>query len=307
MKLADLQFIRSGSAKDIYRVDKLDIAFRFTDHISVFDVGRSRWTIPGKARAMCASAVKSFQIAKEIGIPTHFVEQLDPVTIRVKEAQVIADRLLTTQDENYLVPAEFIYRLLVAGSIDRDFRSGEKKPENYGLPAGVIPTVGTPFPYPLSHLTTKLEHVDRDLTEEEVCRLAGITMEDLSHYWAMINRLIGACSLEMARCGYTLLDGKVEPLMGPGRRKMIGDVFCTPDEDRPVLTEKLDQGIVEHHSKEFLRQKLINMGYQDWLKAARDKGEKEPPIPKLPGKTIEEASRRYKAVAEAYAGVKLDI
>lgn len=307
MKLVDLRFIRAGSAKDIYRVDKSDIAFRFTDYFSVFDVGRASYPIPGKALAMCASAVKSFRIAEEIGIPTHFVEQLDPVTIRIKEVQVIADRALTAQDENYLVPAEFIYRLLVAGSIDRDFRSGKKKPENYGLPAGVIPTVGTPFPYPIRHLTTKLEHVDRDLAEEEVCRLAGITIEDLGQYWAMIDRLIGACSLEMARSGYTILDGKVEPLMGPGRRKMIGDVFCTPDEDRPVPTEKLNQGIIEHHSKEFIRQELIAMGYYDQLKAARKEDKKDPPIPELPEETIWEISRRYKAVAEAYAGVKLDI
>jgi len=302
-----LQFIRAGSAKDIYRVDESDIAFRFTNFFSVFDRGRASYPIPGKALAMCACAVKSFRIAEEIGVPTHFVEQLDPVTIRIKEVQLIADRALTAQDQNYLVPAEFIYRLRVAGSIDRDFHSGKKKPEHYGLSVGVIPVVGTPFPYPIKHLTTKLESVDRDLTEEEVCRLAGITMEDLDHYWAMIDRLIGACSLEMARCGYTLLDGKVEPLMGPGRRKMIGDVFCTPDEDRPVPTEKLRQGIIEHYSKEFIRQKLIEMRYYDRLKAARDKGEEEPPIPELPEETIWEISRRYKALAEAYAGVNLDI
>jgi phosphoribosylaminoimidazole-succinocarboxamide synthase len=306
MELAKLPFIRAGSAKDIYRVDKSDIAFRFTDYFSVFDVGRASYAIPGKALAMCACAVKSFRIAEEIEIPTHFVEQLDPVTIRVKEVQVIADRKLTTQDENYLVPAEFIYRLRVAGSFDRDFHSGKRKPEDYGLPAGVIPAVGTRFPYPVRHITTKLERVDRNLTEEEVCELAGITIEDQDQYWTMINRLIEGCSLEMARCGYTILDGKVEPLMGPGRRKMIGDVFCTPDEDRLVPTKKFHQGIIEHHSKEFIRQVLIDMGYHDQLKIARDKNKEWPPIPKLPEETIEEISRRYKAVAEAYAGVKIN-
>lgn len=198
MKLVNLPLIREGSAKDIHRVDESDIAFRFTNWFSVFDVGRAGYPIPDKALAMCACAVKSFRIANEIGIPTHFVEQLDPVTIRVKEAQIITDRPLTSRDENYVVPAEFIYRLRVAGSFDRDFRSGERKPEDYGLPAGVIPAVGTPFPYPIRHLTTKFEDFDRNLTNEEVCGLAGITMKDHDHYWAMIDRLMGACSLEMA-------------------------------------------------------------------------------------------------------------
>lgn len=306
MKLVDLQFVRVGSAKDIYRVSKTDIAFRFTDWFSVFDVGRASYPIPGKAQAMCACAVKSFQIAKKVGIPTAFVEQMDPVTVRVKEAQIIADRPLRLQDDNYIVPAEFIYRLRVAGSFDRDFRSGERKPEDYGLPAGIIPEVGTPFPYPIRHLTTKFEDFDRNLTNEEMCALCGITPKDYEQYWAMIDRLIGACSLEMAWAGYTLLDGKIEPIMGPGRNKLIGDVFCTPDEDRPVPIAKLRRGVVEHHSKEFIRQELIAMGYYAQLKKARSEGKEDPPIPKLPEATIAEISRRYKAVAEAYAGVRFD-
>lgn len=305
MQKGKLQFIKEGSAKDIYRVDETTIAFEFKDDFSVFDVGRASYGIPGKAKAMCACAVKSFRIAEEIGIPTHFVEQLDDITIRVREAQIITDRPLTKNDENYVVPAEHIYRLYVAGSIDRDFRSGKKKPENYGLPAGIIPKVGTPFPYPIHMFTTKFEDVDRELTDEEMLAMAGMTAEDRDQYWSMIDRLMGACSLEMARAGYGLLDGKCEPIMGPGRRKMIGDVFCTPDEDRPVPLDKLRQGKVEHYSKEFIRQILIAMGYYEELMRARNEGIPDPPIPLLPEETIAEISRRYRAVARAYSGVRL--
>lgn len=305
MKLTNLTLIRRGSAKDIYRVDKTDIAFRFTKWFSVFDVGRASYGIPGKDRAMCACAVKSFRIAAEIGIPTHFVEQIDDVTIRVKEAQIITNRHMTAKDENYVIPAEHIYRLNNAGSIDRDFRSGKKKPEDYGLPAGVIPAVGTPFPYPIHMFTTKFEKIDRDLSDEEMLAMAGITPEDRDQYWSMIDRLIGACSLAMARVGYALLDGKCEPIMGPGRKKMIGDVFCTPDEDRPVPLDKLRYGIVEHHSKEFIRQELIKIGYKRQLDEARLAGKPDPPIPLLPEETIAEIGWRYKTVAEAYAGVIL--
>jgi len=305
MKLKKLPFIREGSAKNIHRVDKTDIAFRFTDWFSVFDVGRASYGIPGKAQAMCACAVKSFEIAKEIGIPTHFVEQIDDITIRVKEAQIIANRALTVIDENYVVPSEHIYRLYVAGSIFRDFRSGKKKPENYGLPAGIIPEVGTPFPYPIHMFTTKFEDIDRELTDEETCTLCGLTIKDRDQYWSMIDRLMGACSLEMARAGFALLDGKCEPIMGPGRIKMIGDVFCTPDEDRPVPLDKLQQGVVQHYSKEYIRQLFIEMGYKAELDKARDEHRPDPPIPPLTEAEIAEISFRYQKVAEAYSGVRL--
>jgi len=212
---------------------------------------------------------------------------------------------LTLQDENYVVPAEFIYRLNVAGSIDRDFREGKKFPENYGLPTGIIPAVGVPFPYPVHMFTTKFEDVDREISDEVACTIAGLKIYDRDEYWSMIDRMIGACSLAMAQAGYGLLDGKCEMLMGYGRIKMFGDVFCTPDEDRPVPLEKLRQGIVEHHSKEYIRQLLIDKGYKAELDKARLEGRPDPPIPLLPEETIAEISRRYKAVAEAYAGIRI--
>lgn len=306
MKLKRLgSLIKHGSAKDIYRVSKEDIAFRFTDHFSVFDVGRARQTIPGKGAAVCACAVKSFHIAEAIGVPTHFVEQMDEVTIRVKEARIIVDRNLTTLDKNYVVPAKLIYRLRVAGSILRDFKADKKKPENYGLPAGIIPTEGTPFPYPIHHCTTKFEDFDRDLTNAGVCELAGITLDDQNQYWSMIDRLTGAMALELASAGFALLDGKMEVLMGHGRIKLVGDVFGTPDEDRFVPLAKLRGGVVEHYSKEFIRQYLIGIGYKERLDKARAAEKNDPPIPRLPDNILAEVVQRYKIVAEAYARVKL--
>jgi phosphoribosylaminoimidazole-succinocarboxamide synthase len=135
--------------------------------------------------------------------------------------------------------------------------------------------------------------------------MSGLTIEDQNQYWSMIDLFIGACSLEMARAGYGLLDGKCELVMGPGRTKLIGDVAVTPDEDRPVSLGLLRQGIVKHYSKEEIRQKLIEMGYKKLLDAARAKGEPDPPIPRLPDEFICDIAQRYMDVAEAYSGLKL--
>ncbi|HLM84106.1 MAG TPA: phosphoribosylaminoimidazolesuccinocarboxamide synthase [Candidatus Bathyarchaeia archaeon] len=301
-KLVDFPLIRQGSAKDILRVDRTSIGFRFLGTYSVFDVGRAPDIIPGKAEAMCKSAVTSFKIAKKAGLLTHFIEQLDPVTIRVREAQIITDRCCTPLDENYVLPAELIYRLRVAGSIERDFRSGKKKPEKYGLPPGVIPEPGSLFPKLVRHPTTKFEKIDRDLdTNEEICRMAGITPQDLEEYWQMVEAMVTAARPVLKRAGYDLLDGKAEMLVGPKRKKMFGDVFITPDEDRPFpLYEYEIEGKIEHFGKEFLRQIHIESGYYDELQVARKAGLPDPPIPRLTEEQLIEVSRRYSAFSDDY-------
>lgn len=238
-------------------------------------------------------------------MPTHFVEQLDRTTIRVKEAKIITGRNLSAMDENYVVPAEWIYRLRVAGSIDRDFHSGAKKPADYGLPAYAVPAVGTPFPYPVHQLTTKFEDFDRPLSDQEFWIMSGVSAGTQNHYWSMIDRLTGAMALELSRAGYGLMDGKMECLMGPGRTLMIGDVFGTPDEDRFCPLLDLKQGRVNHHSKEFIRKLLVENGYFQQLKQARANKQNDPPIPRLSDELIEEVARRYNCVARHYAGVSL--
>lgn len=307
MRLAKVgELIRNGSSKDIFALPGTkDIAFRCLNTFSLFDVGRASYEIPKKGLAICACAVESFHIASSIGVPTHFVERLDPITIRVHRAQTITDRHLTQADTNYVVPAEWIYRLRDSGSIHRDFTAGSKKPEDYGLPAGIIPKEGTPFPWPIHHFTTKFEKTDRDITFADACAMAGITEKDALEFWSMIDRLTGAIGFELNASGFALVDGKMECLMGPNREKLIGDVFGTPDEDRFCLLDALEDGRVEHYSKEYLRQLFIKMGYYDELKAARKAKQSDPPIPRLPENQIEEASRRYIAVAEAYSGMSI--
>lgn len=295
--------LRSGSSKEIYRVDDKTLAFGLTDFFSVFDVGRSADVIPGKGAAICKTAVAAFKVAQKIGVPTHFVEQIDDTTIRVREAQIITGRPISLQEENYVVPAEWIYRLRNAGSIDRDFRSGKKRPEDYGLLAGVIPKIGKPFPYPIHMLTTKFEQFDRDLSEAELCNTGGVTVKDIREYWSMVDRLTGAIALQAHRAGFVILDGKLELGMGIGRQKMVLDVFATQDEDRPAKITP--DGKTVHHSKEYLRQYYIELGYKKALDEARKAGLADPPMPRLPEAVIFEVKSLYEEYADAFANAAL--
>lgn len=301
------ELVHSGSVKEVYRKKAGLLAFQFTPYFSVFDVGRHPQAIPGKAEAVCACAVRSLEIAARVGVPTHFVEQMDETTILVREAQVITERKLTKTDTNFVVPLEFISRFRVAGSILRDFRARNKRPTNYGFPTDELPSQGTPFAWPIHQITTKFEHVDRELAYEESLALAGLIPQDLEEYWAMIDRLNGAIGLAFDEAGYVHLDGKMECVMGPGREKFIADVFGTPDEDRFCPAADLAQGIIVHYSKEHIRELFIESGYYAEVTAARKQQLPDPAYPYLNDGEIEEISRRYIAVAEAYAGVKITV
>lgn len=292
-----------GSVKSLHDMGDDTLAFRWGDTWSAFDVGKHHQIIHGKGRAICATAVKSFEIAAAIGVPTHFIKQLDEVTISVRKLDVITDRSLKKTEDNYVVPAEWIFRFAVAGSIDRAFRNGSKDPTDYGFTTIVPPDVGTPFPWPVHMFTTKFEKTDREIDEAEARRLAGLSIKDVEQYWAMIDYLNGAINLVMRKAGFARLDGKIECGMGPNREKMIADVFATGDEDRPVPLGDLKQGRVVHYSKEALRQKLIEMGYFAELEAAREAGEEDPPYPNMDQRFMDEIARRYRRFADAYTGV----
>ena len=301
------ELIHRGSVKEKYRVEPGKLAFVFSDRFSAFDIGPHPQTIPGKAEAVCACAVRSFKIARQVGVPTHFIEQIDDVTILVKEAQVITDRPLSTQDTNYVVPVEWISRFRVAGSIDRDFREGRKMPTDYGFPTDNPPRLGTPFPYPVHQSTTKFERLDREISHEEACAMAGLSPKDAEEYWAMIDRLNGAIGLAVAQTGYAHLDGKMECVMGPDRTKMIADVFGTPDEDRFCPVIELNQGQLVHYSKEHMRQLFIEKGFYKELTEARAAHKPEPPYPFLSAGEITVITNRYTTFAGIYTGVRIRV
>lgn len=301
-----LEFLKEGSSKDIYRVDKTSLAFRFTKRFSVFDVGACPQEIPGKDVAICKAAVKSFEIAQAIGVPTHFMEQLDEVTIRVREVQIIGGRPLTFQDTDCLTPAEWITRSVVAGSLLEKFKSGKAKPTAYGFITDDVPAEGTPLPWTVKHRTTKLEKIDRDLTHEEALALCGLTLQDEEQIWDMIVRLDGAIALAWYQAGYICFDGKKEvAVFGQNRQKIIVDTCGTQDEDRPVKRADLLNNDVQHYGKEAIRQYFKKTGFYAAVQSARKENRPDPEYPLIPEEVMADFSRRYTTFANDYSAVQI--
>jgi phosphoribosylaminoimidazole-succinocarboxamide synthase len=293
--------IRRGSAKDILRDGGEGVLFKFRNTFSAFDVGACPQEIPGKGKAVCSAAVTSFRIAEMIGIPTCFIEEVDNTTIRVQELAVISDRPLNGEDAGCIVPAEWISRFRVSGSLLRGFEDGTRKPTDYGFLTNDVPLEGTLLPVPIHQWTTKWESEDRELSDEDALALCGLTIRSAASFWRMIDTLNGAINLAFHKAGYVRLDDKVEVGLGPQRQLLIADVFGTQDEDRPASLVALGGGIVKHHGKEYVRQELIEMGYFAEVKTARASGAQIPPYPELPESVIKEASHRYRLFAEHYS------
>ena len=112
-----MNLLRTGKVKEVYEVDRDTLEFLFTDKISVFDKIIPN-TIPRKGETLCRESASWFQVAKEMGIRTHFKELVSSNRIRVQSFDVITDySKIGTENRNYLIPPQLLVRHYAAGSL----------------------------------------------------------------------------------------------------------------------------------------------------------------------------------------------
>ena len=85
-----LKLLRKGKVKEVYEAGTDGLEFVFTDQISVFDKIIPN-TVPHKGDALCRTSAFWFQIARDMGIRTHFRELVASNRMRVKRVDVISD------------------------------------------------------------------------------------------------------------------------------------------------------------------------------------------------------------------------
>ncbi|MHB8605096.1 MAG: phosphoribosylaminoimidazolesuccinocarboxamide synthase [Thermoplasmatota archaeon] len=300
-----MELIRTGKVKEVFSFGQNELLFRFTDNISVFDKIIPS-SIPKKGEVLNRTASFWFKECEKLGIKTHFKALHDTDKMLVKRVDVIPDYdRITPKTTNFLIPLEVICRHYVAGSMLDRLKSGHVKPETLGLPAGKIPQVGTKLPKPFIEFTTKLEKVDRELTEteaKEISSLSDAEIANLKHAVLAIDEMIAR---NAERRGLIHVDGKKEFAYDERRELMIVDTFGTPDEDRWWDKAAFDrEGKMVDLSKEYVRQHYRATGYHAKLMAAREAKQPEPPIPALPPEVVSEVTRLYVQSFETLTGQK---
>lgn len=298
-----MQLLHKGKVKEVYAFGPDKLLFNFTNQISVFDKIIPT-LVPKKGESLCRTAAYWFEETKrQVGIDTHFLGMHDVDKMLVKRLHVPHDGVKPGQ-VNFFIPLEVVCRHYAAGSLLDRFADGTIKPERVGLKQP--PKKGEKLPKPFVEFTTKLEEVDRPLSDEEALKLSGLTEKEFQQLKDAVLRIDEMIAKNCEQRGLIHVDGKKEFGMNERRELMIVDTFGTPDEDRwwdKKLYESTGQMV--ELSKEMVRQHYRATGYHDKLMAARKSGatkETEPPIPALPPDVTAQVTQLYVDFYERLTG-----
>jgi len=300
---AEPRYLRRGKVKEIYEISPTELEFRFTNDISVFDKHIPS-EIPYKGETLARTAAFWFELCTRRGVPHHFLRLSSPTSMRVRRVQVVPKpKTLGPRPKNYLVPLEVIVRYYVAGSIWDRIKAGSVRSEDLGFPRSKPLEYGAKLPNPFFELTTKLEPVDRLLTQAEALEIAAIDRRQLDEIRETCLKVDQGIAEEIEPRGLIHVDGKKEFAIDAEGRLMLVDTFGTADEDRFWDKGAYERGRTVDFSKEFVRQHYRTIGYYDQLTAARNAQREEPPIPALPPLLVDEVSRLYTTVFQRLTGV----
>jgi phosphoribosylaminoimidazole-succinocarboxamide synthase len=296
------KFLRRGKVKEVYELSPTELEFRFTNDISVFDKHIPS-EIPHKGETLARTAAHWFELCRRLSVPHHFLGLSGPTAMRVKRVQVVPEpRTLGPHPKNYLVPLELIVRYYLAGSMWDRVKAGKVTARDLGFPAGKKLEYGLPLPEPHFEVTTKLEPVDRLLTQSEALALSALDASELDQIRETILRVDTAMQQEIGPRGLLHVDGKKEFGKDAAGTLMVVDTFGTADEDRFWDQDAYERGRHVDFSKEFVRQHYRQTGYYDRLLKARETHTEEPAIPPLPPLLVDEVSRLYTTVFERLTG-----
>ena len=296
-----MKLTKQGKVKDVYEVDAHTLEFVFSDKISVFDKVIPS-LIPSKGETLCRSSAFWFQVARSVGIKTHFKEFIPPNRMRVQKVQVLPYAKISRKSCNYLIPLEIICRHYIAGSLWDRIQNKEVKPAKLGFKSSKEVKYGDKIPEPFLEVTTKLEHHDRLLSKAEALKISGLSNDEYKALLESVHGIDERIAEEVEKRDLIHVDGKKEYAFDENREFMIVDTFGTADEDRWWDWEDYTRGQFVELSKENVRQYYRQLGYYDRLQEARRLGKPEPKIPALPEAKIREVSELYKDMFERITG-----
>ncbi len=240
------QLERSGSAKDIYRVmhrGEVDhIEFRFSDRVSILDIGPVPVEFTGLGKLRCAISGCLFQAMEDSGFTTHYINhdvgtatmQVQPLDIQeldVSYGDASVGRIMAVELIDRNVVTSKMRKRVQAGDLDRaaveKLLVGE-----HGLDDGAR------LQPAFVECTTKYQDADTYVWDRVAARLAGMSPEALGIIYDTAIREASAFLNRFFRArGFDRLDGKFEGgvLYRPnGRDKFIFGDSISPDEMRLI-------------------------------------------------------------------------
>ena len=280
----------SGKVRDVYNINNELLVMVASDRLSAFDIVLPRG-IPFKGQILNQIASKMLNATSHI-IPNWLQSTPDP---NVSIGSIC---------EPFKI--EMVIRGYLAGHAARLYNSGKILICGIKMPDGMIEN--DKFPYPIITPTTKAldgSH-DEDISKDDILKTNIVSKEDYLKLENYTLKLFEEGSKIAHNQGLILVDTKYEFGKNSKGEIILIDEIHTPDSSRYFYldTYKKLQDLKSPQrqlSKEFVRQWLINNGFQ---------GKKGQEIPKMNDDYINGVSERYIELYEKITGtpfVKADI
>ena len=247
-----------GSSKDIEievmpTNDKSGIGYFIPkDTFSIFDYknyGEWPFKIPMKGLAMVFIINKSFELAKEKGIDTCYLESLRDRS-KVKIVRVPGRELPIEQDKiaigekNRMVDLEIIFNLYIhpRSSLFKAFMNKKKDYRDYGFDEPPKPFEKIPR-LRLSYTTKYDKRGDIPLSDDEAKNRSRLTEEQWQESIKLVEQCIDVINEYSKTKNLLRIDGKHEILVDE-EKVAIADTFGNPEEDRYIFEIK-DFSLIE--------------------------------------------------------------
>ena len=280
----------SGKVRDVYNINNELLVMVASDRLSAFDIVLPRG-IPFKGQILNQIASKMLNATSHI-IPNWLQSTPDP---NVSIGSIC---------EPFKI--EMVIRGYLAGHAARLYNSGKRLICGIKMPDGMIEN--DKFPYPIITPTTKAldgSH-DEDISKDDILKTNIVSKEDYLKLENYTLKLFEEGSKIAHNQGLILVDTKYEFGKNLNGEIILIDEIHTHDSSRYFYldTYKKLQDLKSPQrqlSKEFVRQWLINNGFQ---------GKKGQEIPKMNDDYINGVSERYIELYEKITGtpfVKADI
>ncbi len=270
-----------GKVRDVYFFDQ-KIVVVATDRISAFDVVLPR-PIPFKGQVLNQIAAKFLMATKDI-VPNWLLDVPDPnvsIGLRCKP-----------------FPVEMVIRGYLAGHAWREYRDGKRTLCGVTLPEGL--KENDKLPVPIITPTTKADKGhDEDISREDILAKKIVKEEDYIQLENYTRALFERGTTLAAEKGLILVDTKYEFGIFENNIYLIDEIH-TPDSSRYFYREGYEERQANSESqkqlsKEFVRQWLINNGFQ---------GKEGQSIPDMTDEVISLISDRYIELYEQVTGEK---
>jgi phosphoribosylaminoimidazole-succinocarboxamide synthase len=280
--ISDLELVKRGKVRDVYKVDDEHFLIVATDRISAFDCVLPT-PIPRKGEVLTQLSRFWFDQLSHI-VPHHLVTadiEAMPDVVR-RHSDVLSGRSMFAR-RTEVFPVECVVRGYLVGSGWKDYKRtgevcGHKLPENLRESDQLSEPIFTPA-------TKAEEGHDENISEAQMRDIIGDEATDILRDASL--RLYKEASDYARTRGIIIADTKFEFGRAEDGRIILIDEALTPDSSRFWPANEYEPGRSQpSFDKQYVRDYLESL---DW--------NKQPPAPALPPEVAEATTARY---LEAY-------